>query len=82
MNRVKILFFASLRDKAGAKQIELTLADDANVRDLKDQLGSEYPNLKQSLATVLVAINREYAFDGNRIPAGAEIGLFPPVSGG
>lgn len=31
---------------------------------------------------LLVAINKEYAFDGEQIPANAEIALFPPVSGG
>jgi molybdopterin converting factor small subunit len=31
---------------------------------------------------VLVAINHEYVFDGAIIPDHAEIGLFPPVSGG
>ena len=82
MNRVKVLFFATLREKAGAKAIELTVADGTDVRALKEKLGSEYPNLRQSLGTVLVAINREYASDENQIPAGAEIGLFPPVSGG
>jgi len=30
----------------------------------------------------LVAINKEYAFDQEEIPQGAEIALFPPVSGG
>jgi molybdopterin synthase catalytic subunit len=30
----------------------------------------------------LVAVNREYAFDDDIIPEGAEVGIFPPVSGG
>ena len=32
--------------------------------------------------TVVVAINREFAFDDALIPAGGEVALFPPVSGG
>ncbi len=82
MNSVRVLFFATLRDKAGTKEIELSLPDGLDVRGLKDRLGTEYPGLKQALGTVLVAINREYASDENQIPAGAEIGFFPPVSGG
>ncbi len=82
MNRVRVLFFATLRDKAGAKEIELTLPDDTDVKALKVFLGREYPNLKPSLDSALVSINREYAFDERVLPAGAEIGLFPPVSGG
>ncbi len=82
MNRIKVLFFATLRDKAGAREMELTLPDGTDVRALKNKLGTEYPNLRQSLGTVLVSINREYASDESQIPAGAEVGLFPPVSGG
>jgi molybdopterin converting factor small subunit len=32
--------------------------------------------------SMLVAVNREYAGDDQIIPAGAEVALFPPVSGG
>ena len=45
-------------------------------------LAGEYPDLKDSLRSVLVAINREYAFDEAVVPPNAEIALFPPVSGG
>jgi len=34
------------------------------------------------MASTLVSVNREFAFDENVIPEGAEIALFPPVSGG
>jgi molybdopterin converting factor small subunit len=42
----------------------------------------DYPNLKESLKSVLITINREYAFDEAVIPQHAEVGMFPPVSGG
>jgi molybdopterin converting factor small subunit len=32
--------------------------------------------------TVLVSINHEFADDEQMIPEGAEVALFPPVSGG
>jgi molybdopterin converting factor small subunit len=34
------------------------------------------------MKSVLITINREYAFDDAVVPAGAEIAMFPPVSGG
>jgi molybdopterin synthase catalytic subunit len=34
------------------------------------------------MSFALVSVNREYAFDGDIIPSGAELALFPPVSGG
>jgi len=38
--------------------------------------------LQEALDSALVAVNHEFAFDEEIIPAGAEIALFPPVSGG
>lgn len=82
MNRIKLLFFATLRDRAGTKSMELDVPDDLTVQGLKDKLAKEYPNLKDSMKSVLITINREYAFDEAVIPPGAEMALFPPVSGG
>lgn len=82
MNKIKILFFATLRDRAGTKSVELEVPANLNVGALKERLASDYPNLKEFLKNVLVSVNREYAFDETTIPPDAEIALFPPVSGG
>lgn len=82
MNRVKLLFFATIRDRAGTKSMELDIPEDLTIQGLKDRLGNEVPNLKESLKSVLITINREYAFDEAIVPPNAEIGMFPPVSGG
>ena len=34
------------------------------------------------MKSVLSTINREYAFDEAILPDGAELAMFPPVSGG
>jgi len=82
MNKVKVLFFATLRDPAGSKSIEVDVPVDMTVQGLKDKLARDYPKLRQAMETVLVAINREYAFDEAILPEAAEIAMFPPVSGG
>ena len=82
MNRIKLLFFATLRDRAGTKSMELDIPDGMTVQGLKEKLAEEYPNLKDSMRSVLITIDREYAFDEAVIPPGAEMALFPPVSGG
>ena len=82
MNRVKLLFFATLRDRAGTKSVELELPDDLTVQGLKNQISVEYPNLKEAMSSVLITVNREYAFDDAVIPQGAELAMFPPVYGG
>ena len=82
MNRVKLLFFATIRDRAGTKSMELDIPEDLTIQGLKDRLASDIPTLKESMKSVLITINREYAFDEAVIPPDAEIGMFPPVSGG
>ena len=82
MNRVKLLFFATLRDRAGTRSMELDIPTDLTVQGLKDKISEEFPNLKESMSSVLITINREYAFDEAVIPQNAELALFPPVSGG
>jgi molybdopterin converting factor subunit 1 len=82
MNRVKLLFFATLRDRAGTRSMELDVPLDLTIQGLKEKISMEYPNLKESMRSVLITINREYAFDEAIIPQNAEVAMFPPVSGG
>jgi len=82
MNRIKLLFFATIRERAGAKSMELDIPADLTVQGLKEKLGNDFPNLKESMKSVLITINREYAFDEAVIPQDAEMAMFPPVSGG
>ena len=82
MNKIKVLFFATLRERAGTRSLDVDVPGGATVRALKDQLAAQYPNLGEALKAVLVTINREFAFDEAIIPGDAEIAIFPPVSGG
>ena len=82
MNKIKLLFFATIRDRAGVKTLEMDIPTDLTIQGLKDKLSADYPNLKESMKSVLITINREYAFDEAIVPINAEIGMFPPVSGG
>lgn len=82
MKELKVMFFATLRDRTGVKETRVNLEEGGKVKDLKSQLLNRYPALEASLDSVLVSVNREYAFDEDVIPEGAEVALFPPVSGG
>jgi len=85
MNKMKItvLFFATLRSLTGLKTLEFELPPESRVADLKLVVGERFPKVAPALIeTALVAVNREYAGDEETIPEGAEVALFPPVSGG
>lgn len=80
--RVKLLFFATLRERAGVKSAEIEIKDNTTVAGLRKQVVNDFPSLGASMHTALISINHEYTFDDVLIPADAEIALFPPVSGG
>jgi molybdopterin converting factor subunit 1 len=82
MNRIKLLFFATIRDRAGTRSMELDIPEALTVQGLKDKIAEEFPSLRDSMKSVLITIDREYAFDEAVIPPNAEMAMFPPVSGG
>lgn len=82
MNTVKLLFFATLKERAGLSQAEIALPEGATVADLKADLAGRYPGLAPFMNSVLVSVNQNFAFDEDAIPSQAEVALFPPVSGG
>ncbi len=82
MNRVKILFFATLRDRAGTKTAEIEVPEGTTVSELRDRIAELYPSIGPALHTALIAVNREYAAPEAVLPDHADVALFPPVSGG
>jgi len=82
MSVCKVLFFATLKDRAGVRQTTLELPDGVTVCQLKTIIRDKFPSLSSVLTIALIAVNREYALDDDLIPPEAEIALFPPVSGG
>ena len=82
MVEVRILFFAQLKDLAGKNRITLQNPAGTTVAGLRQILETQFPLLQTRIKTTLVSINQEFAPDGDLIPEGAEIALFPPVSGG
>jgi len=80
--RIKILFFATLRDYVGAKKIELDIPANTTVAGLKELLMNKYPKLMPARNSIMTAINHEYAAESQIIPLDGEIAFFPPVSGG
>jgi MoaE-MoaD fusion protein len=72
---VSVRLFAGLRERAGRDRVEVELPDGANVSDLL--VAMDVPP-----RSCVVAINREYAREGEPVRAGDEVALVPPVSGG
>jgi sulfur-carrier protein len=79
---VTVRLFARARDVAGAENTIVELPDGASVADFRRRLVAQHPELAAILPHLLVAVNNEYAMDSAQMPVGAEVAVFPPVSGG
>ena len=78
----KVLFFATLREKAGVRETTIEFPQGSHISDIKNIVMENYPALGSSMDTIIVALNHEFGFDEDAVPNGAEIAMFPPVSGG
>jgi len=80
--RVRVLFFGVLKEIVGKSVDLIDLADGALVRDVLAVYESQNPSLKESLPSLAVAVNQEYAGPDTKLKPNDEIALLPPVSGG
>lgn len=81
MSNVTILYFAGARDAAGVSRETIDLAP-TTVAALRRALSERHPDLAQVLPRCRLAVNQEMAEDADAVPAGAEVAIIPPVSGG
>jgi molybdopterin converting factor subunit 1 len=79
---MKVRLFARARDLAGADVVEVDLPAGATVADLRRRMAADRPALAGLLRHCAFAVDAELADDAQPLPAGAEVALLPPVSGG
>jgi len=83
---MKLLYFAWLKTKTGVAEEEVAPPPEVTtVAELLTWLRARGPGYAEALAdetALRVAVNQEYARPGDRVAAGDEVALFPPVTGG
>lgn len=79
---VTVLYFAAARDAAGVNGESLDVAAESTVANVRRALVRNHPQLAKILPRCRIAVNEELVPDDTRVPAGAEIAVIPPVSGG
>ena len=80
--QVKLLFFASLKDIVGSRQLDFDVPSGATVNDLLERLEARYPGLRPYRSIVLTSLNEDYVERSTVVSDGDEVAIFPPVSGG
>jgi molybdopterin converting factor subunit 1 len=80
--QVKVLLFASLREAAGAAQLDLTLEESAHGSAVLAQLAERLPERRALLGRSALAVNEVYAPADVLLQDGDTVAVIPPVSGG
>ena len=82
---VKIVFFASLREKLGVNSVDLQISDSSSVSSLISQLADQHSAEWLAILTAVnirIAVNQNIISEDIGVIDGDEVAFFPPVTGG
>jgi molybdopterin converting factor subunit 1 len=79
---LRLKLFATLRERAGASNLDREFTDGASVGDIWRALTREFPALAGQDEALSFAVNQEYVKPDFRPLDGDEVAFIPPVSGG
>ena len=80
--KIRVQFYAQLRDLIGLRDSEVELPDSATVRDLLEKIYSQWPSLRAHDKSILIGSGVEFVNRDHKLKAGDEISIMPPVQGG
>jgi molybdopterin converting factor small subunit len=80
--KVRVQFYAQLRDLVGKCEIDIDVAEGATVRDLLDQIYAQQPALRSHDKSILIGAGVEFVDRNYKPKPGEEISVMPPVQGG
>jgi molybdopterin converting factor subunit 1 len=80
--KVRLLFFAVLRDITGSDERELVLAEGTRAREVWQSLRETHAKLADYVQPPMIAINETYAAPDAVLRDGDELAFIPPVAGG
>ncbi|TLQ41934.1 molybdenum cofactor biosynthesis protein MoaE [Streptomyces marianii] len=80
---VQVLYFGVLREMyVQAREERFSLAAGATVADLVEQIGARHPRFVPIRDRIKIAVNEEFALDGQVLNVGDTVALIPPIAGG
>jgi MoaE-MoaD fusion protein len=80
--KIKVKFFAILRERVGAGEIAKEIPEGTTIAQLWKGLQEDYPKLAAPGFRLLYAVNQNYVTPEHILEDGDEVAIIPPVSGG
>jgi molybdopterin synthase catalytic subunit len=80
--KIRVKFFAILRERAGTSMVNKELPDGTTVAELWQELQKDYAKLNVPGIRLLYAVNQNYVSLEHALKDQDEVVFIPPVSGG
>lgn len=80
--KIRLLYFAVLRDIAGTSAAEMDLPSGTSAMDVWQRLRAQHRELAGYQRPPLIAVNEEYVAPEQVLRDGDELAFIPPVAGG
>jgi len=80
--KVRVQFYAQLRDLIGVRELEVQLAEGATVRDLLEKIYAQQPVLRAHDKSILIGAGVEFVDRKHALQPNETITIMPPVQGG
>ncbi len=80
---LEVLLFASLKEEVGSVyRVEVDAEKETTVGALRNALERAHPAFARMGRRALIAVNEEWAREGDPVREGDTVALVPPVAGG
>ncbi len=80
--KVRVLFFGVLRDVTGVREDVTEMPEGSRLGDVFESYARRFPRLKEIAASIVPALNQQFAPHSADLHEGDEVAFLPPVSGG
>jgi MoaD family protein len=80
--KLRVQFYAQLRDLAGMPELDVDLAEGSTIGELLAEIYRQKPALRAHDKSTLVGVGVEFVDRNYAIKPGDEIAIMPPVQGG
>ena len=80
--KVRVQFYAQLRELVGMRELDIDLAEGATVGDLLEKVYAQQPALRPHDKSILIGAGVEFVHRNHELKPGEEIAIMPPVQGG
>ena len=80
--KVRVQFYAQLRDMVGLRQLDVDVAEGSTISELLEQIYAQQPKLRPHDKSILIGAGVEFVDRNYKLSPGDEISIMPPVQGG